>query len=157
MEDAVRPDESSAAPLGRSAAGPGPGTNPEAKPGANPGANPVPTAVMATNVRAASQFLKALSNHNRLLLLCLLSENELTVTELEAALGLRQPAISQQLARLRAAGLVIGRRNGKSIHYRLASEEARRVMELLCELFCEPAQDRTRAEDGNGPAPCRAV
>ena len=43
---------------------------------------------------------------------------------------------------LRAAGLVIGRRNGKSIHYRLASEEARRVMALLHELFCDsgPAQ-----------------
>lgn len=132
MEDAVHSKESTAAPLGRPAADPGPG--------ANPGANPVPIAVMATNARAASRLLKALSNHNRLLLICLLSEDELTVTELEAALGLRQPAISQQLARLRAEGLVIGRRNGKSIHYRLASEQARRVMELLCELFCDPSR-----------------
>ncbi len=76
------------------------------------------------------------------MLLCLLSEGEKTVSELEAALGLRQPAISQQLARLRAERLVAGRRNGKSIHYSLASEEARCVMELLYELFCEPAQDQ---------------
>ncbi len=98
----------------------------------------VPLAEMAAKARAASRFLKALSNHNRLLLLCLLSEGERTVSELEAALGLRQPAISQQLARLRAEGLIAGRRDGKSIHYRLASEEARRVMMLLYELFCEP-------------------
>ena len=102
----------------------------------------VPLAEMAANARAASRFLKALCNHNRLLLLCLLSEGERTVSELEAALGLRQPAISQQLARLRAEGLIAGRRDGKSIHYRLASDEARRIMLLLYELFCEPGRDK---------------
>ncbi len=102
----------------------------------------VPLAEMAANARAASRFLKALSNHNRLLLLCLLSKGEKTVSELEAALGLRQPAVSQQLARLRAEGLIAGRRDGKSIHYRLASEEARRIMLLLYELFCEPGRGK---------------
>jgi hypothetical protein len=62
------------------------------RPGAVEGA--VPLAEMMANARAASSFLKALSNHNRLLLLCLLADGEKTVTELEAALGLRQPAIS---------------------------------------------------------------
>ncbi len=104
-------------------------------------AGAVPLAEMAANARAASRFLKALSNHNRLLLLCLLSAGEMTVSELETALGLRQPAISQQLARLRAEGLIAGRREGKSIHYRLASEEARQIMLLLNELFCTPAQE----------------
>jgi DNA-binding transcriptional ArsR family regulator len=103
----------------------------------------VPLAEMAASARDASRFLKALSNRNRLLLLCLLSEGEKTVTELEAALGLRQPAISQQLARLRAEGLIAGRRDGKSIHYRLASDEARQVMMLLYELFCGPGADKT--------------
>ncbi len=107
-----------------------------------PVAGVVPLAEMAANARAATRFLKALSNHNRLLLLCLLSEGEKTVSELEAALGLRQPAISQQLARLRAEGLIAGRRDGKSIHYRLASEEARRIMLLLYELFCEPGRGK---------------
>ncbi len=111
-------------------------------PAEGPAAGVVPLAEMAANARAASRFLKALSNHNRLLLLCLLSEGERTVSELEAALGLRQPAISQQLARLRAEGLIAGRRDGKSIHYRLASEEARRVMLLLYELFCEPRRGK---------------
>ena len=109
------------------------------EPTEGPAGSVVPLAEMAVNARAASRFLKALSNHNRLLLLCLLSEGEKTVSELEAALGLRQPAVSQQLARLRAEGLIAGRRDGKSIHYRLASEEARRFILLLYELFC-PAQ-----------------
>ncbi len=94
-------------------------------------------AAMLQGARAASHFLKALSNENRLLLLCLLSEGEKSVSELEAALGLRQPAISQQLARLRAEELVTARRAGKSIYYSLASERADRMMVLLYELFCQ--------------------
>ena len=46
-------------------------------------------------------------------LLYLLAEGERSVSELETLLGLRQPAISQQLARLLADGLVRYRRNGK--------------------------------------------
>ena len=103
-----------------------------------PGGNTIPLAEMAASARTASRFLKALSNPNRLLLLCLLAEGEMTVSALEAALGLRQPAVSQQLARLRAEGLIAGRRDGKSVHYRLASEEARQIMLLLYELFCLP-------------------
>jgi ArsR family transcriptional regulator len=95
---------------------------------------------MMDRARVASQFLKALSNENRLLLLCLLAEGEKSVSELEQMLGLRQPAISQQLARLRAESLVAHRRHGKLIYYSLASEEARRIMELLHELFCAPAE-----------------
>ena len=115
-----------------------------------PAAGVVPLAEMAANARAASRFLKALSNHNRLLLLCLLSEGEKTVSELEAALGLRQPAVSQQLARLRAEGLIAGRRDGKSIHYRLASAEARQVMGLLYELFCDPEGSKAARPIGAG-------
>ena len=107
-----------------------------------PATGVVPFAEMTENAHAASRFLKALSNHNRLLLLCLLSEGEKTVSELEAALGLRQPAVSQQLARLRAEGLIAGRRDGKSIHYRLSSEAARRTILLLYELFCEPGRGK---------------
>ncbi len=114
------------------------------RPGSMEGA--VPLAEMAINACAASHFLMALSNHNRLLLLCLLGKGEKTVTELEATLDLRQPAISQQLARLRAEGLIAGRRDGKSIHFRLANEEARRIMLPLYELFC-------RSETGKAGRP----
>jgi DNA-binding transcriptional ArsR family regulator len=50
---------------------------------------------------------------------------------------LRQPAISQQLARLRADGLVSTRRDGKIIHYSLASEEARVVIGAIHDVFCK--------------------
>ena len=93
---------------------------------------------MMHSAKAASDFLKALSNENRLLILCLLADGEKSVTELEATLQLRQPTVSQQLARLRADELVTHRRDGKTIYYSLASEEARQIMELMYKLFCGP-------------------
>lgn len=86
----------------------------------------------------AAEFLKALSNRHRLIVLCLLAERERTVSELEEILAIRQPTLSQQLARLRAESLVETRREGKHIYYRLASDETRQVIELLYAMFCGP-------------------
>ena len=75
--------------------------------------------------RKASDFLKALAHENRLLILCLLSERERSVTELEGLLALNQATVSQQLARLRLEGLVETRRDGRIIYYSLADETTR--------------------------------
>ncbi len=88
--------------------------------------------------RKASDFLKALSHENRLLLLCLLAERERTVSELEAILSLRQPMVSQQLARLRLDQLVATRREGKAIYYSLANEDVRRMITVIYDIFCGP-------------------
>lgn len=84
----------------------------------------------------ATAFLKTLANENRLMVLCHLAQGEKSVTELEALLGIRQPNLSQQLARLRAEGLVKTRRDAKSVYYSLDSAEVMLVMQLLYELFC---------------------
>ena len=89
--------------------------------------------------RKASNFLKALSHENRLLLLCLLAEGERSVTELENILSMRQSAVSQQLARLRYDGMVDTRRDGKTIYYSLANEDVRRVISVVYDIFCAPA------------------
>jgi DNA-binding transcriptional ArsR family regulator len=103
---------------------------------------------LAENARKAAAFLKTLSNDTRLMILCLLSEREYSVTELEQRLSIRQPTLSQQLAVLREEGLVETRRDGKSIHYKLASSETEEVIALLYELFCEPPQGNARAGGG---------
>lgn len=94
---------------------------------------------MNQSAEEASRLLKALANPDRLLILCNLAEGERNVTELEDLLEMRQPTLSQQLARLRADHLVDTRRDGKAIYYRLASAEASAVIKLLYELFCAPA------------------
>ena len=91
---------------------------------------------MLHNARLASEFLKALSHETRLLLLCLLSEKEHSVTDLENTLSLRQPTVSQQLARLRLDGLVTTRREGKTVYYSIADDDIKRVIALLYEIFC---------------------
>ena len=92
--------------------------------------------------RRASDFLKELSHENRLLLLCLLAERERTVTELENLLSLRQPMVSQQLARLRLDRLVTTRRDGKAMYYSLANDDVRRVISVIYDIFCgtEPSE-----------------
>ena len=91
---------------------------------------------MMHKARDASDFLKALAHETRLLLLCYLSERERSVTELESILSLRQPTVSQQLARLRLDGLVTTRRDGKTIYYAIADEKLHRVIDIIYDIFC---------------------
>jgi len=67
------------------------------------------------------QLFKTLSDETRLSLVLLLREKgELCVCELTTTLRESQPKISRHLALLRDAGLLIDRRDGKWIHYRLS-------------------------------------
>ena len=91
---------------------------------------------MVDSATTASNFLKAISHEGRLMILCHLVTGEKTVTELEDLLSARQAAVSQQLSRLRLEGLVIPRRDGKAIYYRLADDRPRRILEVVYELFC---------------------
>jgi DNA-binding transcriptional ArsR family regulator len=84
--------------------------------------------------------MKALSSENRLMLLCQLADGDKTVGELAEHLGLRQAAVSQQLALLRRDGLVSAKRDGRLMHYRLTGREAGAVISLLYELYCLPAK-----------------
>ena len=90
-----------------------------------------------------SELLKALSHETRLLILCLLSEGEKSVSELETILGLPQAAVSQQLARLRFDKLVSTRRDGRMIHYRIDNDEAGAVIAALYDIFCKPIRQDT--------------
>lgn len=89
-----------------------------------------------TAAAQASALLKALANEDRLLILCQLVRGEKNVGELERALGIRQPTLSQQLTVLREEKLVSTERKGKFIYYRLASQEALEIMQTLYRLYC---------------------
>jgi DNA-binding transcriptional ArsR family regulator len=98
-------------------------------------------AELMEQARRASDFLKAFSHQARLVILCLLSEGEKSVSELEQILNLRQPAVSQQLARLRADELVEVRRDGKNMYYSLARPEVREIIAVLHRVFCNERRD----------------
>lgn len=92
---------------------------------------------LVEQARKASDLLKALSHEVRLLILCLLSEGEKSVSELEEVLSMPQAAVSQQLARLRLEGLVRSRREGRMIYYSLENKEVSSIVSTLYDLFCK--------------------
>lgn len=93
---------------------------------------------MRDAAESACALMKVLSNPDRMLLLCELAEGERNVGELQEAVGVVQPTLSQQLAVLREESLVETRREGKNIYYRIASPQALAVLEVLYAQFCAP-------------------
>jgi DNA-binding transcriptional ArsR family regulator len=86
----------------------------------------------------ASRLLTAMANAKRLMVLCNLLAGEKSVGELAEIVGLSSAALSQHLGKMRALGLVGTRRDGQTIHYRLASREVREVLQTLYQLYCAP-------------------
>lgn len=98
------------------------------------------TAMSADRLAAAADeavvALKLLGNHDRLLLLCKLAQGEMCVGDLEQALGIHQPTLSQQLAVLRNENAVATRRDGKNIYYRVTDPALLEILALLYRLYC---------------------
>lgn len=91
---------------------------------------------MKTQAETAARLLTAMANAKRLLILCHLLEGEKTVGALAEHVDLAQSALSQHLSKLRAWDFVTTRREGQQIHYALASDEVRAVLETLYGLYC---------------------
>ena len=96
----------------------------------------------ATEADLLAARLQELANPTRLKVMCRLwrlagEDAEITVGRLQEVTGASQSALSQHLARLRAAGLVTTRRDGQNILYRLADGEARRMMGAICDGMCD--------------------
>jgi DNA-binding transcriptional ArsR family regulator len=91
---------------------------------------------VAAHVDDAVALLKALSNGQRLLLVCCLVEGECSVGELNARAALSQSALSQHLAVLRSSGLVLTRRQAQAVYYRLAQGPALKILEALHAAYC---------------------
>jgi DNA-binding transcriptional ArsR family regulator len=94
---------------------------------------------MQEHAAEAAGLMKALGNESRLMILCLLTEGERSVSDLNELIPLSQSALSQQLARLRQQGLVKTRRESQTIYYALANGPADQVIYLLHEIYCGTA------------------
>jgi len=90
----------------------------------------------------AARLMKAFANADRLMLLCQLSQGEMSVGELEAALGILQPTLSQQLGVLRDEELVETRREGKHVYYSVRKGPALAVLQVLYDQFCKKEKKR---------------
>lgn len=131
---------------------------PGRKPTAAPGVLLPDPAAMQRRAGQATRFLKSLANEKRLMILCHLVGGDRSVGELERLLGMRQPALSQQLAKLREDGLVAADKQARTVRYRLADPHVTDMVSLLHRLFCDDGLGACvpSAADGTpsaGPAP----
>lgn len=102
---------------------------------------------MRSNAGEAADFLRALSNRPRLLILChLVDAQELSAGQLVERVGISQSALSQHLAKLRAQGMISYRREAQTLFYRIVDRRAERILEMLHDLFCNSEQ-QTIGED----------
>lgn len=90
---------------------------------------------LCQSVSDASALLRLLGNPHRLAIVCYLMEGAQTVATLEAALGIRQPTLSQQLGELREAGVITARRQGKTFVYGVADPKATAVIAGLRRVY----------------------
>lgn len=93
---------------------------------------------MRASAVAAEEFLKAMANRHRLMILCHLIGGECSVGELAEVLDLRDSTVSQHLALLRKDGMVATRREGQTIWYSVSSDPARQLVHTLYQIFCAP-------------------
>jgi ArsR family transcriptional regulator, virulence genes transcriptional regulator len=98
---------------------------------------PLDFEAMKRNASDAVSLLKGLANESRLMIVCVLSEGELSVGQLNQRIQLSQSALSQHLAVLREQGMVQTRRESQTIYYRLADTAAITVIELLHAAYCK--------------------
>jgi len=108
--------------------------------------------VTPAQLDAAALTFGLLSVPGRLHLVCLLADTELDVTTLAEATGATIPATSQQLAKLRAAGIVSARREVRRQLYRVDDPH---VLGVIAQMLAHIAPDGTLAPDPNKPRPPR--
>ena len=97
---------------------------------------PLNSGMMHSSADDACRLMKVLSNRDRMILLCQISQGEICVVELEEVLNIHQPTLSQQLTVLRNEELVETRREGKQIHYSLSNHVVLEVMDVLYKNYC---------------------
>lgn len=69
------------------------------------------------------QVMKALADPSRTRIIKLLQCSDLCVCDITKRIGLAQPTISKHLKQLENAGLVVSRRSGKTVFYRIAADD----------------------------------
>lgn len=99
------------------------------------------------DLKLASHHCRLLADPTRLRLLLILEREELSVAELAAVTQLAQPRVSTHLAKLKEAGLVIGRREGVFVYYRNATAAADPGLDRLWRLLQNSTDDPLVQQD----------
>ncbi len=92
-------------------------------------------------------FFKSLADRTRLRLLNLMGSDEVCVCYFVEVLKMNQPKISRHLAYLRRAGVVVARREGKWMHYRIVEPTESHAARVFTEVRAWLAEDHEMERD----------
>lgn len=101
-----------------------------------------PALQMQARAGEAAELLKAMANPQRLRVLCLLIEREMSVGEINEVVDLSQSALSQHLAVLREKELVSTRREAQTVYYSVRDGLVHDIIASLHGAFCAPGTAR---------------
>jgi DNA-binding transcriptional ArsR family regulator len=93
---------------------------------------------MEEKARQVADLLKILANENRLLILCALMQEPMTVNRIAAAAPkITQSALSQHLMLLKTAGILRSEKSGMNVTYSIADKRVEEVIHILKKYYCE--------------------
>ncbi|MBI2219123.1 MAG: winged helix-turn-helix transcriptional regulator [Candidatus Rokubacteria bacterium] len=104
-----------------------------------------------------ASICQVLANPTRLKVLNALREDEVAVTELARRVGTSVPNLSRHLAILKAKRIVVARREGVTVYYRLANLKTLRACDIMREVLLEYLADDQRLYVASGAASQREV
>lgn len=91
-----------------------------------------------------AEICKTLGNPKRLQILDLLRHNEMAVNELASSMGIREANVSQHLAVMRQKGIVVTRREGLNVYYRIANPKVIKACDIMREVLIEQLERRAQ-------------
>lgn len=98
---------------------------------------------MKAKAKELADLLKVLANENRLLILCELSKEPMSVGALLENLEITQSGISQHLAILKSNGILDYDKKAQTIVYSIKDERIYKVMQVLKETYCSNEEENT--------------
>jgi DNA-binding transcriptional ArsR family regulator len=98
---------------------------------------------MEEKAKQIAELLKVLANENRLMILCCLMEQPITVSEISKRIPkITQSALSQHLAIFKAHGILDFNKSGQNITYSIADNRVEEVMFTLKKYYCDEENDK---------------
>ena len=108
---------------------------------------------LSAEVHRVAAILAAMGDPIRLTILMCLASEELRVKDFRDIFGGSQANVSGHLKRLVAVGLVVGRRSGREIHYRVSDPRVQVVISAVTAMALVPSDDNPEEAQARAPTP----
>ena len=92
------------------------------------------------HIEQAARALKAMAHPLRLKILCVVGAGEASVQDIVEAVGTSQSNVSQHLGILRDKGVLLARKDGNRVYYRVGDERTLQLIGMMREVFCGDAR-----------------